>query len=149
MVLDLVAEARKSVETYKWLYPSGYQRGRKGSGEKVRRDISGSGGDLADDFDSLDQIRRYLDEASDHIRKALAHSHGAGTALGRCQDRIDRVGGPTLVAIDPLEPAKDIKPFTPDWMRGMTPTEAKDWQARREARVANSRSPFAGEEVTG
>lgn len=149
MCEDLIAEVRKSDEQYKWLFPSAYAKGRKGNGEKVRRDISGAGGDLADSFDTLDGIRRYLDQASDHQKASLAHAHGAGTALARCQDRIDKGSKPTIVAFDPLEPASPVKPFAADWQRGMTPSEARDWQTKRNARAAASQSPFAGEEITG
>lgn len=149
MCEDAIAEIHKSDETYKWLFTSGYAKGRKGTGEKVRRDISGAGGDLADSFDALDGIRRYLDQASDHQRKSLAHALGAGTSLARGQDRVDKASKPTLVAFDPLEPASPVKPFAPDWQRGMTPTEAKEFQRLRQARVDGNQAPWADEEITG
>jgi hypothetical protein len=149
MTEDLVAEVTKAKVEYRWLYGSGYARGRKGNGEKVRRDISGAGGDLADGFDSLDRLRNYLDQASDHQRKSLIHALGAGSALGRCQDRIDAASKPTLVALDPLEPASADKPFTPEYLRGMTPTEAKARQKDRAERVAGRGEPWASEEITG
>lgn len=149
MVEDEISELRKSLEAYKWLFPSGYAKGRKGNGEKVRRDISGAGGDLSAGFDSLDRMRGYLDQASDHQRKSLAHALGAGAALGRAQDRLDRLSKPTLVALDPLEPALSDKPFTPEHLRGMTPSEAKDHQKDRAKRVAGRGEPWASEEITG
>lgn len=157
MVEDAIAKLRKQAEQYRWVYPSGYAPGRKGNGEKVRRDISGSGGDLANIVaggkpgreTSLDMVRRHCEESGDHLRKALAHIGGSDTALGRAQEKIDAASKPTLVANDPLEPVSADKPFTPDHLRGMTPTEAKTQQAKRAKRVGERGEPWAHDEITG
>lgn len=128
MIEDEIAELREVQNQYRWLYPSGYAKGKRETNERVRRDVSGANGDLTSDSAiGQREIRRQVEEAGDHVRQSLAHSKGASTALGRAQDRIEGEQRPTLVALDPLGSVG-----TSD---GMTPTEAKDWQKRRNARV--------------
>ena len=78
----LQAELDGMVRDYQWLYPSGYNRARRDTGERTRRDVSGASGDLADSFDSLERVRRRLGTAGNNVAQALALVKGARNSLG-------------------------------------------------------------------
>jgi hypothetical protein len=146
----LRAQLNGLVDDYEWLHPSGYHKARRESNERTRRDISGAGGDLSDGYGGLDMVRRKLEEAGEHMARALALTLGARKALDKATGIVDRPAEHAFIAADPLEPVgpKNGQPV-PEYLAPMTPAEAKELQKVRNERVSTSGLPWASQEIHG
>jgi hypothetical protein len=129
---DIMAEAKLVVHDFTYLRSSAYHRTQRGQTEKVRRDISGSGGDLSDGLSQMapvsaeaaPRVSRCIEAAVDRLWRGRELVLGAGHALKEAAQLIDKSSQPTI----------DDSPVKVDPERQAEIRNAREAQERRTAR---------------